>query len=193
MSDRSHRSRTPRQGCSPIVFLTPVFSCLGMIDIVRFPVDMKVSWVKSLGFQKFVQAKEIGAALGGTEEKNLAAVRQRRPVVLLVDEVKEKDKLHYRSSGLTHQILQLASQHTTAFGFCFSTLLDKKGKDRALLLGRMMQNVQLCRKYKIRMVLCSFARNMYELKSASDLQSFGRLLGMTPLEAKKALNFSQAR
>lgn len=163
-----------------------------MIDIVQFPVNATLLWVKQLGFQKFVHFKDIPAVLGGSEERHLQAVRNHRTLLLLSSElVKEKDRLHFRTSGLTHQILQLAYKNDVAIGFCFSLLLDRKGAERAMILGRMMQNVRLCRKYKVRMVLCSFAKNVYGLKSASDLQAFGRVLGMTPLEAKKALEFSQ--
>mgnify|MGYP001578923586 CR=1 FL=1 len=90
-------------------------------------------------------------------------------------------------------LLQLAHKNDTAIGFALQPLLAVKGEQRAMLMGRMMQNVRLCRKYKVRMVLCSFAEDLFDLRSASDLQSFGRVLGMTPGEAKEALQFRKRR
>ena len=54
-------------------------------------------------------------------------------------------------------------------------------------MGRMMQNVKLCKKYKVNMVISSFATSKFELKSPSDLISFGIILGMTPKEAKESI------
>ena len=56
-----------------------------------------------------------------------------------------------------------------------------------------MQNVRLCRKYKVRMVLASFAHDPWEMRSAYDLLAFGQVLGMTPKEATVALNFTKKR
>ena len=56
-----------------------------------------------------------------------------------------------------------------------------------------MQNIRLCRKYKVKMVLASFATDKFEMRDARDLISFGVCLGMNPGEAKKALNFSKRK
>ncbi len=162
-----------------------------MIDVVQFRVDMNIPWVKRLGFRQFVHYKEIGGVIGGDEDAHLRAVRNSHVRVLLCPElVKGRDHLHWRNAGLTSQILQLAQKHGIAIGFCFSSVLEREGVERSQVLGRMMQNVRLCRKYRVGMVLCSFACDIYGLRSASDLQSFGRILGMTPGEAKQALGFS---
>ena len=51
-------------------------------------------------------------------------------------------------------------------------------------MGRIMQNIRLCRKYNVSMVFASFAEAKWEMRSAKDLMSFAVLLGMTPKEAK---------
>jgi RNase P/RNase MRP subunit p30 len=56
-----------------------------------------------------------------------------------------------------------------------------------MILGRIMQNIKLARKYKMKIKLASFARNPYELRDCNDLLSFGILVGLHPSEAKKAL------
>ena len=165
-----------------------------MIDIVRFSVDMKNSWVKQLGFHEFLHYKNLHIILGWNEEKCLQILKRGKIDLLLCMETPGgKDPLHWRKSGLNHLLLTLARQHDTAVGFCLSNILEQKGVKRSQLLGRMMQNVRWCRTYKVRMVLCTFAQDIFGLRSASDLESFGRVIGMTPAEAKKALQFQKRK
>jgi len=99
----------------------------------------------------------------------------------------QKDFLHSRNSGLNQVLCKLARQNNVAIGFSFSEILHSEKEQRAELFGRMMQNVRLCRKYNVRMVLGSFAKNEFELRSKDSLISFGIFLGMRPEEAKRAL------
>ena len=62
---------------------------------------------------------------------------------------------------------------------------------RGQILGRMMQNVKICRKYKTKMIVFSFAENKKEMRDVKDLISFGRVIGMTPGEAKKSVEFKK--
>jgi RNase P/RNase MRP subunit p30 len=59
---------------------------------------------------------------------------------------------------------------------------------RAVLFGRIMQNVRLCRKYNVIMALASFASEPYDMRNPSDLASLGLILRMTPGESKNAIN-----
>ena len=121
-------------------------------------------------------------------KNNRTVVENRKVDVLLSPErgVK-KDSLHYRNSGLNQIICRLAQKNKIAIGFNFNDVLTSKGLKRARTIGRMMQNVKLCRKYKLRMVLGSFARDKWQMRSKNDLISFGIVLGMHPEEAQKSL------
>ena len=92
----------------------------------------------------------------------------------------KKDSLHYRNSGLNQVSCKLAAKNKIAIGISFSNILEKV-KERSELIGRIMQNVKLCNKYKVKMILGSFARNKYELRGAKDLEAFGRVLGIHKL------------
>ena len=83
-------------------------------------------------------------------------------------------------------LCKLAKKNNIAIGFSFNEIL--KSKEKSKLIGRMMQNIKLCRKYKVKMVFASFAKNKFEMRAVKDLLSFCRVLGMTPREAKSALN-----
>lgn len=99
----------------------------------------------------------------------------------------EHDKLHFRSSNLDQVICPLLRKKQVAICFDFSLILKSKGITRSMYLGRMQQNVGLCRKYKVPMAIASFAKNQYELRSPHDLMSFGIVIGMHPSEVKRAL------
>lgn len=100
----------------------------------------------------------------------------------------KKDSLHYRNSGLNHVLCNLARKNNIAIGISFNEILNSKKRDK--LLGRIMQNIRLCRKYKVRMLLASFATNKYEMRLANDLISFAVCIGMHPKEAKGALSLA---
>ncbi len=100
-----------------------------------------------------------------------------------------KDYAHQRGSGLNHVMCALANKNKVAVGFSFAGVLSAVGSQRAQLLGRLMQNIMLCRKYGVRMVIGSFARDPWKMRSLHDLQSFFVELGMHPAEAKAAFDF----
>src|SRR3989344_5713528 len=147
---------------------------------------------EKLGFHDLVPAKMFNIVEGISEEKNRKAVENKQVDILLAPErIGKKDRLNQRDSGLNDVLCKFARDNDVAIGFSFSDLLNSKF--RAVLLGRMMQNVRLCRKYKVRMVLASFAKDPWEMRTAYDLLAFGQVLGMTPKEATIALNFTKKR
>ena len=112
---------------------------------------------------------------------------KRVDIIVGAEKSKKNDFLHYRNSGLNQVLCKLARKNDIAVAFNFNEVLKLKGAGRSQLIGRMMQNVRMCRKYGVRMIIASFATNKFELKNPSDLMSFGMILGMTPKEAKDGL------
>ncbi len=104
-----------------------------------------------------------------------------------VEATTERDKTHQRSSGLNHIMCKIAERNKKKIAFDFNMILTAKSKAR--LLGRMKQNIKLCRKYKVQTVIASFAQDPLDMRSPQDLQSFFVVLGMHPAEAKKSLNW----
>ena len=112
---------------------------------------------------------------GGTDKKNRGLVENKSVDVLLSPEKgRTKDFMKFRNSGLNQVLCKLAYKNNIAIGFNFDDLLDCK--DIISLFGKMMQNVMLCRKYKLKMFIFSKDR------SESDLKSLGVVLGMHPSE-----------
>ena len=92
---------------------------------------------------------------------------------------------------MNHVLCKLARDNKIAIGINFGDILKVDGEKRAVLIGRIMQNIRLCRKYKVKMVIGSFARNEYEMRAAKELFALCRAFGMSGLQAKEALNFKK--
>lgn len=161
-----------------------------MIDVVRCKLDKEcLGQGKELGFSDVLNLK---VRVGGSDESNRKYVSDSSNDILMNPELKSVgDKVHYRRSGLNQVLAKLAKQNDVAIGFGFSFVLNAKGVDRGKVIGRMKQNVRICRKSKTKMIVCSYANSVKEMRGAKDLLAFARVIGMTPGEAKKALNWKR--
>lgn len=115
------------------------------------------------------------------------AIERGAPLVFAFEITEDKDHTHYRRSGLNQVLCKLATQKNVAIGFSLHTMLTSEGRKRAMIMGRIMQNIIFLRKYKTNVKIASFATNPYEMRAPSDVSSLFVSLGMRPEEAKKAL------
>ena len=154
-----------------------------MIDIVDFHGEMF-----DLGFSNVYHMRDFNIAIGSKDNRKLA--EDKKLDILLSPELDSKgSSLVSRDSGLNEVICKIARKNNVAIGFSFSSIL--RSRDRVSLLASISQNIKLCRKYKVRMVMASFAKDKYEMRHARDLLNFCLVLGMNVKEAKEALNFSK--
>lgn len=167
-----------------LILCKEYFSDLGfdkVISVSPIRFDTKKDLKKKLD-------KELGLRVVWGGKNNRIVVEMKKIDVLLSPEKGVvKDSLHHRNSGLNHVICKLAQNNDIAIGFNLNDVLISKGVRRADTIGRMMQNVGLCRKYKLRMVLGSFAYDKWQMRAKNDIISFGIVLGMHPKEAQKSL------
>lgn len=125
-----------------------------------------------------------------SSDKNRWVLEKTRKVILYNVEYQDKnDFMHHRNSGLNQVLCKFANQNSIKIGISFYSLLHADEKIKSLLFGRISQNIKLCRKYEVNMLLASFATNVYDIRTPFDLQSFGVVFGMNPGEAKKAVSF----
>lgn len=110
-------------------------------------------------------------------------------IIFGLEEAQKKDFMHHRASGLNQVLCRIASKKGKTIAFPFSTILASKGMLRAQLIGKMMQNVKFCRKFKVKTILASFAKTPYGMRAPSELTAFGITLGMHPKEAKDSLSW----
>ncbi|MDI6737338.1 MAG: RNase P subunit p30 family protein [Nanoarchaeota archaeon] len=152
-------------------------------DIVMFEGDKH-----SLGFSQVISmnARNAVKILECNESNIRQAVEGKKADIILVSDRNPKDSLHFRRVGFDEVICRLANKKGIAFAFSFSSILN--ARDRALVMGRIMQAIRLCRKHGTRMCFASFARNKWEMRAPEELKAFARVFGMAPEEANEAVN-----
>lgn len=143
---------------------------------------------------KIMNARKTGkaiAVLGDNDDVNRFAIESKINIFLSPEFTRKTDFPDYRNSGLNQVTCKKARENNTAIAFNFSDILNLEGEARASRLGRMMQNVKLCRKFKVKMILATFANEKSELRTPKELMDFGISIGMTADDARKALEWTK--
>lgn len=119
------------------------------------------------------------------EENSREILEHFKPnLIFAIEEVQKKDQLHHRTSGVNQVLCKIAEKNNVIFGFSFSSFLNKNSFVKSQIMGRMMQNISLFKKYKNDFFIASFAQNPWQMKSPNDLSSFFQCLGMHQSEIK---------
>jgi len=112
--------------------------------------------------------------------------KRKLDAVFGLESLERKDSLHYRRSGLNQVLCSIAKTSNISIAFSFSEILSISGMLRSQFLGRINQNIMLCRKYKAPALIASFASSPYQMRTHHDLANFFSVLGMTAGEAIEA-------
>jgi len=121
----------------------------------------------------------IVLVLGTTDIINRAALEHKKVFALVSPEYnREYDYTNYRNSGLNQVLCSIAERQKKKIMFSFNEILNKHKEERAMLIGKIMQNIALCKKYRTEIEFHSFAAEKEELRSANDLRSFFKVLRM---------------
>jgi len=129
---------------------------------------------------------KVFIAIKSSENNREIIEASKTNLIFSFEENNKRDFMHQRASGLNQILCKLAEQNNVAIGFSLSSILDSKNKH--IILGRIMQNIKLCRKYKVKTIIASFSQNPLEMRSPHDTISLFETLGMHPKEAKDSLN-----
>lgn len=95
-------------------------------------------------------------------------------LIFSFEESQRKDFIHQRASGLNHILCSLARKNSVSIGFSFSSVLH--AKDKHEILGRITQNLRICKQFKVSTTIASFATDPYEMRSMHDLLSLFKVL-----------------
>ncbi len=125
---------------------------------------------------KLNSSKKIIKSDSAKDRNNIE--ERKADVIYEFETLSKKDSMHFRNSGINQVIAKLMKDKKVAYGLSFSLILNASGREKSVLLGRMMQNIRLCRKYKIPVVIASFARKPCEMRDYKDLTAFARTLGL---------------
>jgi ribonuclease P/MRP protein subunit RPP1 len=174
------------------------YSCLVLVyetqkdvpDLKKFNTKLKLK-TALLAAQKKVQSARTKSKLvfvKAVEDNRFAFEKSRPDLMFAVEEAQPRDFMHQRGSGLNHIMCRLAKENNVKIGFSFNAVLNSSGMSRAQIMGRMQQNIMLCRKFKCKTVIASFAKSPLEMRAPKDLMAFFTEIGMHPKEAKDSLN-----
>ena len=139
--------------------------------------------------KKIDQAKKPIIVLGNPNLNRFILSNKKVDVLLDPHNNAGEDFMNYRNSGMNHVLAKLANDNKIAIGFSLTSILDSKEKSK--IIGKIMQNIRLCRKYRVNMIFASFAREETEQRQSHDLKSVAVCLKMTPAEAKKSMEFAE--
>ncbi|MEK6984489.1 MAG: RNase P subunit p30 family protein [Nanoarchaeota archaeon] len=103
------------------------------------------------------------------------------------EDTDKRDSLHQRAAGLNHTLCELAKKNNIAIGFSYGSLFGKGAQTTSILLGRMMQNIKLCQKYKVQTKIASFSEDPFGIRLPHDVISLFTILGMDRNKAKESL------
>ena len=158
-------------------------------DVKKFQARLKIKTALLADQKKVQQARSRSPLVfvSGVEDNRFAFEKAVPDLVFGVEEAQPRDFMHQRGSGLNHVLCRLAKDNDVKIGFSFNSVLNSVGMSRAQIIGRMQQNIVLCRKFRCRTVIASFARSPFEMRSPKDLMAFFVEIGMHQKEAAVGL------
>ncbi len=121
----------------------------------------------------------------GGDQDIRSAITEIRPDIITNLEYQKRDFMHHRSSGLNQVTAKLLAENGIAVGINIGFLKSTKYKGE--VMGRMSQNIALCKKYGVSLKAFSLARSWNGMSSPKDMISLLRVLGTDQKIAKKAL------
>lgn len=168
-----------------------------MIDIV-FPKDNEAEFIKiaeKLGLDGLLFVydkkkdisnlqKETKLKLFSTTTKkvvkNTGDARQllekSKNIIIFNLEDQEKDFTKIRNSGLNEVHCDIAKKNNIIIGLSISSILNSKRQ--SIIMGRMMQNITLCKKQKVKMIIASFTDNPWKMRAESEIDALGKEMGL---------------
>ncbi len=150
-------------------------------------INYKVNILSDLKELKKAKNNVVIVFEGATNEINRQAMETGKVDILLSPEKHcKKDFMHHRNSGLNQVLCKLANKKNVAIGISFQDLLNED--NRGPRIGRIMQNIELCRKYKVKIVFGSFAQDQFTQRPVQDLIVLGKILGMSTKQAKESVS-----
>ena len=142
-----------------------------------------VGWIKDTVITKRLEAEfkdYHDLWLGKKLDRILQELFERRVLekeeinILVIKQSGRKDKLKQRDSGFNHVMAKIAKEKNVTMGINLDEIIHSDKKTKAKILGRVRQNVELCKKAKLKMMFFSEKEN----RNVQDLKAFGLVLGM---------------
>lgn len=133
---------------------------------------------------KKIPRRKAGVIIISTQNEALARKSvERYPIDALcnLESSTGRNHTHYRRSGANQVLFNLMAEHNVGYLIDFTRILRTDfGKKRALLLGRIMQNIKIAQKKKrsVPIYISCLSEDEFEKRPDSDLKAFARVLGV---------------
>jgi len=154
--------------------------------------DVSVGAVLTKDVEKDAKkAIDLGADLvivdGRTDEPARAASESWDVDLIVNPELnEERDLVDQWSSGLDHIMSSFMAERDIGYLVNCGNLLHSSGLRRTRLIGRIMQNLRLAKKYGFKVVVSSGSRTPQDARNPSDLTQVAMMLGMDEDAAENA-------
>lgn len=125
------------------------------------------------------------------DKLNRKIIEKSPPDILLINLSNRKDFQKQRNSGFNQVMAKAAKSSGVKIGINFPEIINSSGKEKARILGRLQQNIEICKKNSVDLVFvspCNIFDNDYLKKNKESFKSLGKVLGMPPEMAKNAFN-----
>jgi ribonuclease P/MRP protein subunit RPP1 len=101
------------------------------------------------------------------DELNRKILEKEKIEILLLNHEGKKDFQKQRNSGFNQVLAKIAKKNNVTIGINFEEIVKAEGKEKAIILARIMQNVRICNKNKLKMKFISRdnKRNILDMKS----------------------------
>lgn len=181
-------------GCKKIIFL---YNFDGYnekkaqkLELIRKNLNMLIETAITVSQGNMNKASKLSTMLVAKSSDSDRFFIESRKIKIIYgfESVQRKDYLHQRASGLNHVLCELAAKNNVTIGFSYSSLINQNPSAASLTIGRMMQNIALCQKYKVKTVIGSFSEKPFDLRTPHDVLSLFTMLGMDGKSAKETLN-----
>lgn len=134
------------------------------IDVMRRIIDKSQNSFKNI------------MILGMNDEINRACLEHKKTSSLLSPEFnRAKDYINYRNSGLNQVLCKIAKENNKEIIENLSDLQGEK-KNQSLILGKMLQNARLCKRYGVKFLIAIITKNEKEFLSSDKLENFSKTL-----------------
>jgi ribonuclease P/MRP protein subunit RPP1 len=108
------------------------------------------------------------------DELNRKILEKENIEILLLNQEGRKDFQKQRDSGFNHVLAKLAKKKNIIIGINLDEIINSEGKQKAIILARIIQNIRICNKNKLKMKFVSKSQK----RNILDLKSLGLVLGM---------------
>lgn len=107
------------------------------------------------------------------DELNRKILEKEDISVILLNLKGRKDKMKQRDSGFNQVLAKIAKKKDIRIGINLDEILNHEKAEKARIIGRIMQNIRLCNKNRLKMEFIS-----KRSKDDYDLNALGIILGM---------------